>query len=98
MMPLLSIENDCGATIEIRGPEVTLAVSPVSAVPAVRELLVAEQRRIIAEALEQAGGIVVEGRDIGTRVFPDTPHKFFLDARADVRGRRRFQRTVFLLA
>jgi cytidylate kinase len=41
------------------------------------------------ETARRLGG-VLEGRDIGTRVFPNTPHKFFLSARADVRGRRRF--------
>ncbi|MFJ6676535.1 (d)CMP kinase [Actinosynnema sp. NPDC091369] len=79
--------DDVGA--EIRGPEVTLAVSPVSAVPAVRELLVAEQRRIIARALDEAGGIVVEGRDIGTAVVPDAPLKVYLTADAEARAQRR---------
>ncbi|MEV8440121.1 (d)CMP kinase [Actinosynnema sp. NPDC051121] len=79
--------DDVGA--EIRGPEVTLAVSPVSAVPAVRELLVAEQRRIIAAALDEAGGIVVEGRDIGTAVVPDAPLKVYLTADAEARAQRR---------
>ncbi|MFD1148253.1 (d)CMP kinase [Saccharothrix hoggarensis] len=79
--------EDVGA--EIRGPEVTLAVSPVSAVPAVRERLVAEQRRIIAAALEEAGGIVVEGRDIGTAVVPDAPLKVYLTADAEARAQRR---------
>ncbi|MFI9011742.1 (d)CMP kinase [Actinosynnema sp. NPDC053489] len=79
--------DDVGA--EIRGPEVTLAVSPVSAVPAVRARLVAEQRRIIAEALEGTGGIVVEGRDIGTAVVPDAPLKVYLTADAEARALRR---------
>ncbi|WP_367130415.1 (d)CMP kinase [Saccharothrix sp. HUAS TT1] len=79
--------DDVGA--EIRGPEVTLAVSPVSAVPAVRELLVAEQRRIIAAALDEVGGIVVEGRDIGTAVAPDAPLKVYLTADAEARAQRR---------
>ncbi|MEU4445737.1 (d)CMP kinase [Actinosynnema sp. NPDC050801] len=79
--------HDVGA--EIRGPEVTLAVSPVSAVPAVRELLVAEQRRIIARAVDEVGGIVVEGRDIGTAVAPDAPLKVYLTADAEARAQRR---------
>ncbi|CCH29265.1 (d)CMP kinase [Actinosynnema sp. NPDC047251] len=78
---------DVGA--EIRGPEVTLAVSPVSAVPEVRELLVARQREIIAAALERAGGIVVEGRDIGTVVVPDAGLKVYLTADAQARAQRR---------
>jgi len=55
---------------EIRGGEVTRAVSAVSAVPAVRRLLVARQRDLIADALAETGGAVVEGRDIGSVVLP----------------------------
>jgi CMP/dCMP kinase len=68
----------------IRTPEVTAAVSAVAAVPEVRERLVAEQRRIIGD-----GGIVVEGRDIGTVVAPEASVKIFLTASADERARRR---------
>jgi CMP/dCMP kinase len=73
---------------EIRGPAVTTAVSPVSAMPAVRHLLVAQQRRII-RAATAGGGIVVEGRDIGTVVVPDAPLKVFLTADAAQRAARR---------
>ncbi|WP_197321202.1 (d)CMP kinase [Saccharomonospora sp. NB11] len=73
----------------IRTEEVNRAVSPVSAVAEVRELLVAEQRRVIREVLDSRGGIVVDGRDIGTVVTPDAPLKVFLTASADVRARRR---------
>ncbi|MGH3872407.1 MAG: (d)CMP kinase [Pseudonocardiaceae bacterium] len=74
---------------EIRGPAVTTAVSPVSATPAVRHLLVAQQRRIIRDATAGGGGIVVEGRDIGTVVVPDAPLKIFLIADAAQRAARR---------
>lgn len=74
------------ASAAIRGAEVTSAVSAVSAVPAVRERLVALQR---AWALGAAQGAVVEGRDIGTVVFPDAPVKVFLEANAAVRAERR---------
>jgi cytidylate kinase len=74
---------------EIRGPEVTAAVSAVSAVPALREVLVAEQRRIVQEALDGPGGIVVEGRDIGTAVVPDARLKVYLTASDDARAERR---------
>ncbi|WP_199434912.1 (d)CMP kinase [Qaidamihabitans albus] len=74
---------------EIRAEPVNLAVSAVSAVPEVRELLVASQRRIIGQVLAATGGIVVEGRDIGTTVAPDAPLKVFLTASADVRAARR---------
>lgn len=73
---------------EIRGPAVTVAVSPVSAVPEVRHLLVGQQRRIIRDAIA-GGGIVVEGRDIGTVVVPDAPLKVFLTADAAQRAARR---------
>ena len=74
---------------EIRGQAVTLAVSAVSAVAGVRSLLVAMQMRIIDEVCETQGGIVVEGRDIGTVVAPDAPLKVYLTASADARARRR---------
>jgi cytidylate kinase len=68
----------------IRLPEISRYASAVSAIPAVRRRMVAEQRRLAAER-----GGVLEGRDIGTRVFPDTPHKFFLTAPLEVRAERR---------
>jgi cytidylate kinase len=74
---------------EIRGQEVTTAVSPVSAVPEVRAQLVAQQRSIIATALAETGGIVVEGRDIGTTVAPDAGLKVYLTASAQARAERR---------
>lgn len=70
---------------EIRGPEVTAAVSAVAAVPAVRQLLVTMQRGLIAAA----GRVVVEGRDIGTVVAPDADLKVYLTASADARAQRR---------
>jgi cytidylate kinase len=74
---------------EIRGQEVTTAVSPVSAVAEVRARLVAQQRSIIATALAEVGGIVVEGRDIGTVVAPDAGLKVYLTADAQARAERR---------
>lgn len=73
-------------TTAIRSTEVTAAVSAVSAVPAVRHRLVAMQRDW---AQRSAVGAVVEGRDIGTVVFPDATVKIYLDADASVRARRR---------
>ncbi|MFI6025128.1 (d)CMP kinase [Amycolatopsis magusensis] len=73
----------------IRGGDVDHAVSPVSAVPEVRARLVDEQRRIIAEVLAARGGIVVDGRDIGTVVAPDAPLKVFLTASPEARAARR---------
>ncbi|MEU6644324.1 (d)CMP kinase [Saccharomonospora sp. NPDC046836] len=74
---------------EIRTEPVNAAVSAVSAVPEVREILVAGQRRIIAHVLDTVGGIVVDGRDIGTVVAPDAPLKVFLTASPEVRAARR---------
>lgn len=74
----------------IRGAEVTAAVSAVSAIPQVRENLVALQRRLASEA----GRCVVEGRDIGTTVLPDAPAKVYLTASAEVRAQRRLDQDV----
>ena len=73
------------ATIEIRGPEVTRAVSAVAANADVRRELVMRQR----EWGDAHGGGVVEGRDIGTVVFPDAPVKVYLTASDEERARRR---------
>ncbi|MFN7963448.1 MAG: (d)CMP kinase [Thermoanaerobaculia bacterium] len=67
-------------------PEVSDATSKIAVYPAVRRRLVALQQ----QAGAQLGG-VVEGRDIGTKVFPGAPFKFYLDARPEVRARRRFE-------
>ncbi len=69
----------------IRGAEVTRAVSPVSAVPAVRRQLVDQQRSLVAAA----DAVVVEGRDIGTVVLPDATCKIYLTAAPEVRAERR---------
>jgi cytidylate kinase len=74
--------------VEIRGPAVTAQVSAVAAVPGVRRILVERQREIIATARSD-GGIVVEGRDIGTVVAPDADLKVYLTASPDERARRR---------
>lgn len=86
--PGITLDGD-DVSSDIRGPEVSLAVSPVSATGPVRELLVAQQRAIIADAVDHVGGIVVEGRDIGTVVTPDAPLKVYLTASAEARAARR---------
>jgi len=73
------------ATIEIRGPEVSRAVSLVAANPGVRRELVRRQR----EWAQAHDGGVIEGRDIGSVVFPDAVLKAYLNARPDVRAERR---------
>ncbi|HEX4512306.1 MAG TPA: (d)CMP kinase, partial [Polyangiaceae bacterium] len=74
---------------EIRTPDMGMDASTVSAHPAVRKALLDMQRKA-----GEDGGIVAEGRDIGTVVFPDAEHKFFLTASAEVRARRRFEELV----
>src|SRR6185369_2695815 len=76
--------NGQDVTVAIRTPEMSDGASRVSALPEVRAALLGLQRRIGA-----AGGVVVEGRDIGTVVFPDAEAKFFLTASTDERARRR---------
>lgn len=76
-------------TSHIRTPEISMAASHVSAVPAVRRALVRLQQE-----LGRRNGGVLEGRDIGTKVFPETPHKFFLTARPEVRAQRRYKELV----
>ncbi|MEW6298466.1 MAG: (d)CMP kinase [Thermodesulfobacteriota bacterium] len=71
-------------TAEIRRPEVSQMASKVSALPGVRQRLLTVQRE-----LGRGGGVVMEGRDIGTVVFPDADIKFYLDASPEERGRRR---------
>jgi len=83
--------GDCGVVIagediscRIRTPEAAMMASKVSALPVVREKLTEMQR-----ALGQKGAVVAEGRDMGTVVFPQALHKFFLDAAPEVRCKRR---------
>ncbi len=69
---------------EIRGAEVSAAVPHVAAVPAVRKWMKDHQRECV-----KFGDLVMEGRDIGTHVFPETDFKYYLDASLDTRSRRR---------
>ncbi len=77
--------NGTDVTDEIRTPEMGMIASAVSKSPAVRALLLTVQRE-----LGKNGGVVMDGRDIGTVVFPDADVKFFLDASAEARGNRRY--------
>lgn len=76
-------------TNDLRSPEVSDASSKVSAIPEVRRELVAHQRRIGGR-----GGVVMEGRDIGTVVFPQAEVKIFLDASPEARGERRYSQNL----
>jgi cytidylate kinase len=86
------VVDGADATIEIRGPEVTRAVSTVAANPEVR----AELRRRQREWAEAHGGGVIEGRDIGSVVFPEAALKVYLTANDDERARRRYQEVTDL--
>ncbi len=90
----LGNQKATGFTIKLRGEDVSQAIrepsvsqgaSKVSAVPAVRDALLDMQRQAGA-----TGGVVLEGRDIGTVVFPNAEAKFFLTASVDIRAQRRF--------
>ncbi len=81
--------GDVDVTVAVRSEAVTAAVSAVSAVPAVRERLVALQRAAVREALDGGLGIVVEGRDITTVVLPDADLLLFVTADPAVRAARR---------
>ncbi|MGB6649649.1 MAG: (d)CMP kinase, partial [Bacteroidota bacterium] len=78
--------DDEDVTEEIRTSEVTRSVSSVSSLRSVRRAMVREQRR-----MGEKGGIVLEGRDIGTVVFPDADVKFFVVASINERARRRLR-------
>jgi len=79
------LANGRDITEEIRKPEISSLASAVSAKGVVRERL-----SMIQRSMGNAGGVVLEGRDMGTVVFPDADVKFYLDARPEVRSKRRF--------
>ena len=81
--------DDEEITAELRAPEISRLASTVSALPHVRNRLLPIQARYSRE-----GGIVAEGRDTGTRVFPEADVKFFLEADLETRAARRYQEAV----
>ena len=76
--------NDEDVTLEIRTPEVSAAASPVSAAHSVRTAMVSQQR-----LMSEQSNVIMDGRDIGTNVFPDADHKIFLTASLNERAHRR---------
>jgi CMP/dCMP kinase len=80
--------DDVEVTKRIREADVTAAASRASVHPCIRQWMVSMQRQLGASS---GSGIVMEGRDIGTKVFPDAQVKIFLDAATEVRGQRRYQ-------
>ncbi len=92
---LLTLDlNGSDVTERIREPAVTAAASKVAALPWVRHALLGKQREIAASWTRRGGGVILDGRDIGTVVFPDAELKLFLDADLDVRAERRFVEAV----
>jgi CMP/dCMP kinase len=87
LAPTICVDGEDVASA-IRRPDVNAAVSPVSAVPPVRARLLSIQRAAI-EAAQAGPGIVVEGRDIGSVVWPEAPVKLYLSADASARASRR---------
>lgn len=83
-LPLVHLNGECVEN-EIRGLEVSSHVSPVAALPFVRAAMTAQQQR-----MGRNKGIVMDGRDIGTVVFPDAELKIFVTASAEVRAQRRY--------
>jgi cytidylate kinase len=85
---VFSIDGDVPVQ-ELREKEVREAVADVAAIPAVRQFVVEN-----LQSLENFGSLVMEGRDIGTVVFPDSPYKFYLDADPQERAMRRYRELV----
>lgn len=83
---LRTILNGEDVSEAIRTPEMSMAASAISARKEVREALLVLQRR-----MGETGGVVLEGRDVGTVIFPNAEAKFFLDASLDERGKRRYR-------
>lgn len=86
--PTISLDG-ADVSVEIRSDQVNAAVSPVATVPEVRARLIALQQQEIREALAAGTGIVVEGRDIGTAVWPDATLKLYVTADPAARAARR---------
>ncbi len=92
---LLTLDlNGNDVTERIREPHVTSATSKIAALPWVRDALLDKQREIAYGWTGKGGGVILDGRDIGTVVFPDADLKLFLDADLDVRAERRFVEAV----
>lgn len=79
------LANGNDVTTVIRTPDISMLTSSISALKPIRDAMLSLQRKMGAK-----GGVVLDGRDIGTVVFPDAELKFFLSASAEERGRRRF--------
>ena len=81
--------NNADVTDKIRTPEITMLSSDIAKINSVRKYLVELQRNIGSQ-----GNLVAEGRDMGTYVFPEAKHKFFLDASVEERAKRRYKQLL----
>lgn len=81
--------NSSDVSTRIRDADITQLSSVFSSRPAVRKALVAQQRAVAARHVGEGGTVVMEGRDIGTVVFPDADLKFYMEADAHIRAQRR---------
>ncbi len=81
--------NEEDVSKEIRNKEVTSIVSPASSIPAVREIMVKVQRK-----MAKGKDVIIEGRDIGTVVFPNADIKIYLDASEEIRAKRRYEENI----
>lgn len=84
-LPRIRVDGRDLSQADLHSPDVAANVSQISAIPEVRDWLIHYQR-----STTRLGLVVLEGRDIGTVIFPDSPHKFFLTATPEERARRRF--------
>ena len=84
--------DEIDVTYEIRSENISSLASRISLFPSIREVMKKKQRSLVKEECESGNykGAVLEGRDIGTVVFPDADHKFYVDASPEIRAERRY--------
>ena len=84
--------DEIDVTDEIRSEKISSLASRISLFPSIREVMKKKQRSLVKEECESGNykGAVLEGRDIGTVVFPDADHKFYVDASPEIRAERRY--------
>ena len=84
--------DEIDVTDEIRSENISSLASRISLFPSIREVMKKKQRSLVKEECESGNykGAVLEGRDIGTVVFPDADHKFYVDASPEIRAERRY--------
>ena len=88
--------DEIDVTDEIRSEEISLLASKISLFPSIREVMKKKQRAMVKEVCEigKHKGAVLEGRDIGTVIFPSADHKFYIDASPEIRADRRYMQLL----